>query len=61
MKVSCVRFGQLASRYRIAFLFISSFDTFLNLPEPRSFASKFCCSMISQLAVVPTHTSAQNR
>jgi hypothetical protein len=61
MNVSWVRLGHEASRYKMAFLFISSFETLANLPVSRSLASKFCCSMISQLAVVPTHTSVQKK
>ena len=33
--------------------------TLANLLPARSLASKFCWSMTSQLAVVPTHTRAQ--
>ena len=58
MNMSCVRLGQEAMRYRIAFLFISSFDC---LTVVRSLASKFCWSITSQFTLVPTHTSAQKR
>ena len=44
----------------MAFLFISSFDTLANLRPARSLASKFCCSMYSQLTVVPTHTAVHS-